>query len=104
MLQTPHKTSRSCENERSSFANRSEFHDLSQDGNQHKLSASKNPTQGRQSRSKQRQQPTPRKPRVSFSDSRPPSVTRRQQSKNAKSRRNSVVKQTQETIAVRELA
>ena len=92
-LQAPRKTSRSCKNERSSSANRSrERRDLSRDRNQGKLSASKNSAQGRRNRSKQRRQPTPRKPRVSFSDSRPPYVTRRQQSKDVKGRGNGVVK------------
>ena len=90
--QAPRKTSRSRKNERSSSANCSERRDLSRDGNQRKLSASKNSAQGRPSRSKQKRQPTPRKPRVTFSDNRSPSVTRRQQSKNVKGRGNSVVK------------
>ena len=79
--QAPRKTSRSCKNERSSSANRSERRDLSQDGYQRKLSASKNSEQGRRSRSKQKRQPTPKKPRVTFSDSRSPSVTRRHHQK-----------------------
>lgn len=90
--QAPRKTSRSRKSERSSSANRSERRASSRDGNQRKLSASKSSAQGRRSRSKQRRQPTPRKPRVSFSDSRSPSVTRRQQSKNVKGRGNGVVK------------
>ena len=76
--QPPRKSSRSRTNERSSSANRSERRDLSRNGNQRKLSASKNSAQGRRSRSKQRRQSTPRKPRVSSSHSRSPSVTRRQ--------------------------
>lgn len=60
-----------------------------------KLSASKNSAQGRRSRLKQ---PTPRKPRVNFFDSRPLSITRCQQSKNVKGRENGVVKWTQHTV------
>lgn len=90
--QAPRKTPRSRKNERSSSENRSKRRDLSRDGNKRKFSTSKNSAQGRRSRSIQRRQPTPRKPRVSFSDSRSPSVTRRQQSKNVKGRGNGVVK------------
>ncbi|XP_067022942.1 uncharacterized protein [Acropora muricata] len=90
--QAPRKTSRSRKKERSSSANRSKRRDLSRNGNQHKTSASKTSAQGRRSRSKQRRQPTSRKPRVNFSDSRPPSVSGRQQSKNVKGRGNGVVK------------
>ncbi|XP_067041056.1 myosin-15-like [Acropora muricata] len=90
--QAPRKTSRSRKKERSSSANRSKRRDLSRNGNQHKPSASKTSAQGRRSRSKHRRQPTSRKPRVNFSDSRPPSVSGRQQSKNVKGRGNGVVK------------
>ena len=77
--QAPCKTSKSCKNEQSSSANCSKRHDLSWDGNQRKLSAAKNSAQGRRSRSKQKRQPTPRKPRVTFSESRSPCVMRWQQ-------------------------
>ncbi|KAK2552249.1 hypothetical protein P5673_026776 [Acropora cervicornis] len=90
--QAPRKTSRSRKNERSSSANRSKRRDLSRNGNQHKPSASKTSAQGRRSRSKHRRQPRTRKPRVNFSDSRPPSVSDRQQSKNVKGRGNGIVK------------
>ena len=68
--QAPRKTSRSRKNERSSSANCSERRDFSRDGNQRQLSASKNSAQGKQISSKQKRQPTPRKPRVTFFDSR----------------------------------
>ena len=92
MRQVPPKTSRSRKTERCSSSNRSKRRDLSRNGNQHKPSTSKISAQGRQSRSKQRRQPTSRKPRVNFSDSRSPSVLRRQQSKNVKGRGNGVAK------------
>ena len=84
--QAPRKTSK--KNEQSSSANCSKRHDLSRDGNQRKLSEAKNSAQGRRSRSKQKGQPRPRKPCVTFSES-------------VKGRRNSVVKKTRH---LRELA
>ena len=52
--QTPRKTSRSHKNERSNSTNRNEHNDLSRDGNQRNLSASKNSELDRRSRSKQK--------------------------------------------------
>lgn len=89
----PRKNSKSRGKNRSSSRNRKQQRrqDSSQDArNPRNPSPAAKSAQGRRSRSKQRRQP--KKPNVRFSDSRSPSVSRRQKSKNGKGRGNGVVK------------
>ena len=84
---------RSDSKERSNSKNRKQQRrrDSSQDArNQRRSSPAATNAQGRRSRPKQRRQP--KKPNVRFSESRSPSVSRRQHSKNGRGRGNGVVK------------
>ena len=89
----PRKNSKSRGKDRSSSKSRKQQRrrDSSHDARHQRSSspAAKN-AQGRQSRSKQRRQS--KKPNVRFSDSRSPSVSLRQHSKNGRGRGNGVVK------------